>query len=303
MDGQSGSKKAEGKNKRRRWRVVGAGGVVLLLIAGAVLWRAQAGGWDFSWAALTGKPVAMVNGEEISRASFRACLRVSRGMRARQYGKGIFAGEQGRTVLAELEADVLERLIRQRLIGQEARRLNISVTQAQVDREIEAIGREVYGSPEKLQASLKEEGISAEYLSSHIRSLLLGKEVDKAKLAATAERGAPLGYWLAKARQEAKVDLYQTVGLVRAAGAGGSCCGPGGAAGGSGSDAAGKGPVADPKNEAAAAGLAAYGKANPAAREVQAKVTDYGCHMQVDIEQAGKRVKSYLYQNGEVTAL
>lgn len=301
-EGIINSKAEEGKGSKRLWWITGGGAILLLLIVSAVLWRAKEEGWDFSWAALTGKPVAVVNGEKVSRAAFRERLEVSRGMLERQYGKGLFSGEEGKGILAELEADVLERMIQERLVGQEAKRLNIAVTDAQVRQEIEAVGKEVYGSPENFLASLKEEGISPEYLFGHIGSLMLRKEVDKAKLATVVSSEAPLGYWLAQARQEAKIDIYMTAGFSRAGGAG-SCCGSGGAADGGGSDASQKGPAPDLKSEAAAAGLAAYRKANPAVKDARAKVTDYGCHLQVDIEQAGKLVKSYIYQNGEVTAL
>jgi hypothetical protein len=296
-----GSKKEEGKSAKTRWLFVGIGGVVLLLIAGVGLWRGQAEGWDFSWAGLTGKPVAMVNGEEVSRVAFRERLEVSRGMLERQYGKGLFSGKQGRAVLAELETDVLERMIQERLVSQEAKRLNIDVTDAQVQQELEAIGKEVYGSLESFQASLKEEGISLEYLFGHIRTLLLRKEVDKANLATAVTSGSPLGSWLARARQEAKIEIYKTAGLTRGAGGTGSCCDLPGAA--NGSAAAGKGTAPELQNEAAAAALAAYRKANPDVKDAQAKVTDYGCHMQVDIEQAGRQLKSYIYQNGQVTVL
>jgi hypothetical protein len=294
------SNKEERKNTKRRWWFAGAGGAVLLLIAGAVLWRAQAEGWDFSWAALTGTPVAVVNGEGISRDAFRERLGISQGMLERQYGRGLFSGEQGSAVLVELQSEVLERMIQERLVSQEAKRLNISVTDTQVKEELEAIGKEVYGSAENFQASLKEEGISPGYLFSHIRTLLLRKEVDKARAVATAG-GVPSGYWLVQARQEAKVDIYKTAGLAQAAGGAGSCCDLPGAAGEN--EAGGKGQTADPKSQAAQAGLAAFQKANPGAKGAQARVTDYGCHMQVDIEQAGKLVKSYIYQNGEATAL
>ena len=71
--------------------------------------------------------------------------------------------------------------------------------------------------------------------------------------------------------------------------------------GGCGGQQAAAGPL-DPrlKSEASAAALAAYRKTNPAEKDVAAQVTDYGCHVQVDIEKGGKIVRSYIYQNGRV---
>ncbi|MDA8124206.1 MAG: SurA N-terminal domain-containing protein [Deltaproteobacteria bacterium] len=291
----------------RRW--FGIAGILLLSLAaaGLLVWRAQAEGWDFSWTALTGKPVATVNGEAIPRAEFRERLRVTRGMVERQYGKGLWGGEDGKGLLAELEADVLEKMIQDRLVRQEAKRLNLSVSDEQVKAAINAIGREVYGSEESFQASLKEEGISPGYLFGHIRSRLLRQEVEKAKLDEAVNSGAPLGFWLVRARQEAQISLNGTVGPFPAPARNtASCCDPGGAAssGGCGGSGSPGGEVApELRNEAAAAALAAFRKTYPAGKAPQARVTDYGCHIQVDIEEGGKVLRSYSYQDGAVSEI
>ena len=81
--------------------------------------------------------------------------------------------------------------------------------------------------------------------------------------------------------------------------------GPSGGWGGGGSGCGGQqasaGPV-DPqlKSEASAAALAAYRETNPAEKDVAVRVSDYGCHVQVDIEKSGRIVKSYAYQDGKV---
>lgn len=53
------------------------------------------------------------------------------------------------------------------------------------------------------------------------------------------------------------------------------------------------------QSEAKKAGLEAYQKTNPSEKEVIAKVTNYGCHIQVDIQKEGRIVKSYTYQGGK----
>ena len=55
------------------------------------------------------------------------------------------------------------------------------------------------------------------------------------------------------------------------------------------------------KSKAGAVALAEYRKNNPAEKEVEARVNDYGCHIQVDIEKGGKTIWSYSYQDGKVT--
>jgi hypothetical protein len=54
------------------------------------------------------------------------------------------------------------------------------------------------------------------------------------------------------------------------------------------------------EKEAQTLALEAYRKINPSDRGITAKVTDYGCHMQVDIQKEGRVVKSYIYQGGKV---
>lgn len=293
--------------KSMKRRCCFAGVAVLLVIAGAVLWRAHAVAWDFSWAALTGRPVAMVNGEAVSRADFCERARIHRAMVERQYGKGLFAGDEGKGLLAELESDVLEKMIGERLVEQESRRLNLAVSDEQVRQALDAIGQEVYGSRENLQASLREEGISPEYLSGHIRNMLLRKEVEQAQRAGEVNGSSPPGLWLIRARQEARITLNKAIDPSRTPTRGaGSCCGSSGDAGRGGCGAAqpsGSEAAPELRNEAAAAALAAYRKANPAGKDPQTRITDYGCHLQVDIEEGGKVVRSYNVQGGTVSEI
>ena len=162
-----------------RWFLMGT--VVILILAGAVYSYGEKNAWEFSWDALLGRPAAVVNGEPVARSALRERMNISRRMVEREYGKDLFTGERGRALLAELERDVLEKMVEERLVAQEARRLNITVSDELVDQEMRKIGREIYGTWEKFQASLREDGISPEYLAAHVRNLLLFREVNKAK--------------------------------------------------------------------------------------------------------------------------
>jgi len=91
---------------------------------------------------------------------------------------------------------------------------------------------------------------------------------------------------------------------------GGGCCGSGGSssgcggkgsAGGCGSKGSG-GPIdAQTERRAKEAALAAYKKIDGNTEQLKITVSDYGCHIQVDIDENGKTVKSYSYQDGKVT--
>jgi hypothetical protein len=185
--------------------------------------------------------------------------------------------------------------------------MGIQVSDEQVRQELERIGREIYGNQENFQVSLREDGISQEYLLSHIRFLLLCEEIKKLKFASQADSDTRFGVWMGQARARASVAVYtQDSGLARGASAGGgACCASGGgSAGRGGCGLKSNGPV-DPElqSKASTAGLAEFRRTNPQDKGVAAKVTDYGCHIQVDIEKNGKIVQSYSYRDGKVSEI
>jgi hypothetical protein len=295
-----------GRNKkRRRWYAVAA--AALLLLSGAAFLYAEKNDWEFSRDALLGRPAAVVNGDPIARSEARERLNVSRLMLEKEYGKGLFAGDQGKVLLGRLEREVLEKMVDERLVAQEASRMKIRVGDDRVRQEIQKIGREIYGNWENFQASLKEDGIPQEYLMNHVRNLLLRQEVKRAKSPSETDPDAYFVAWLEQDRRSAKVTFNQAITPLQGSSQGrGSCCGSGGGGGcgglgGGGCGTKQAGPL-DPELEskASAAALAEYRKNNPAEKGVKATVTDYGCHIQVDIEKGGKAIWSYSYQDGKV---
>ncbi len=287
------------RRKRLKGRWFLASTVVILILVGAVYAYGEKNAWDFSWDALLGRPLAVVNGEPVSRSALRERLTISRRMLEREYGRELFAGDRGRTLLVDLERDVLEKMVEERLVVQEARRLKITVGDERVRQELQTIAREIYGTWEKFQAGLEEDSISPEYLADHVRNLLLFREVNKAMAGGGSDQNA--AGWLVQARQNAEVKLNLTAAPRQASfGGGRSCCGSGGCGGGCGGNRISGSEVApELKEKASAAALGEYRKTNPAGQDAQAQVTDYGCHVQVDIEQAGRIVKSYTYQDGQ----
>jgi hypothetical protein len=284
------------RRKRLKGRWFLASTVAILILAGAVYAYGEKNAWDFSFDALLGRPAAVVNGEPVSRATARERMNVGRLMLERQYGRDLFTGDRGGTLLAELERDVIERMVEERLVVQEARRLKITVGDERVRQELQTIAREIYGTWEKFQASLKEDGVSPEYLADHVRNLLLFREVNKAKTGGSSDQNTAV--WLVQARQNAKVTLNWTAAHRQASfGGGRSCCGSGGCGGCGGNRTSEVAP--ELKSKASTAALAKYRETNPTGQDAQAQVTDYGCHVQVDIEQAGGVVKSYTYQDGQ----
>jgi hypothetical protein len=192
----------------------------------------------------------------------------------------------------------LDGLVEEKLVAQEARKLKVEIRQDQVEREVQRISKEMYGGWEKFRARLRENGMSPEELRKHIHNLLLCNALREAKTPAGADPEVSFNAWLIQAKQKAELVIYETGNRGSAVSfSRGSCCAP-------------ERPTAPSRpggqinpqteNDAKRAALEAYQKANPADKEVTAKVTDYGCHMQVDIQKEGRIVKSYSYQGGRV---
>jgi len=303
------------RKRRKRLFYPGGAALILLLLAGAVFLYGENNAWDFSFDSLLQRPVAVVNGEPIAWSEARERFKTAKLILEKEYGKELFSGKRGKALLADMERDVLERMVAERLVAQEARRMNVTISDERVLQEMQNIGREIYGNWENFQASMREDGISQEYLSAHVRNVILSQEIKKAKTPVGVDPDEYFGIWLIQDRRNAKVTFNKSIGSVQVSALGqGSCCGPGGRAGaggcggrgggggtGCGGQQSAAGPV-DPQlnKEASAAALDAYKRTNPAEKDVVAKVSDYGCHVQVDIEEGGRIVKSYAYQDGQV---
>jgi hypothetical protein len=169
-----------------------------------------------------------------------------------------------------------------------------------VQQELQKIAQEIYGTWEDLQEQLRGDGVSQEDLQNQIHNLLLYRAVKAAKAQPGSNPDICFNAWLIQAKQKAEVVIYVSGdSLGSLSSSPGECC-SGGGSGCVGQSRPG-GPV-DPKTESEAkkVALAAYQKSNPAEKGVAAKVTNYGCHIQVDMQKDGKIVKSYTYQSGKV---
>jgi len=274
---------------------------VLLLLGGLLLWHGGFGFLDLSLDSILGRPAAVINGEPISRAELKARVRTIH-IVERQHGRDIFAGERGRALWANLENEVLNGMLEEKLLNQEGRELGIQITDEQVKQKVEFITQEVFGTWEKFQARLQEDGMSKEDLQENIRNLLLLEAIKKVKAQEGANPDVSFNTWLIQARQKAEVTVYNSGNQTRGPSAlAGGCCGTGGSSGGC-SKGGGTARQADPRieREAQTVALEAFQKNNPLEKGVTAIVTDYGCHIQVDIQKEGRVIKSYSYQNGKI---
>lgn len=274
---------------------------LLLILTGLLIWHKGFLFHIISLEKIWPRPVARINGEPIYRPEFKERVEMIKEFLGRQYGKEIFKGEEGCLLVADLEKKVLGEMVEEKLIAQEARRLGISVEEEEVQREIEAMGKKVSGSVEMFQSELKNDKYFMKNLQNYVRHLLILNALNLAKASSGASVQENLTSWLRQAKQKAQIEIYGWKDfpegqLFK------SCCIGGRSAGNCRGSRQGKmDPVLE--DEIKAAALQAFRKENPDAQNITAKVIDYGCHIQVDIQKDSQVVKSYIYQNGKVEDL
>jgi hypothetical protein len=139
-------------------------------------------------------------------------------------------------------------------------------------------------------------GGSIEDLKVELRKgWMISQFLEKAVLKGEQQNGEVLvAQWLTKAKANAKIETYEKLQPVSTTKA--SCCGSGNSCGGGG-----RARPLDPKieKEAKTKGLEYYEKKTQK-KGASARVTDFGCHIQVDIIEDGKVVVSLAYKKGEV---
>lgn len=271
--------------RRKVWtkkRHILFGGIGLIL-AGAIGYLLTGG--------IESKLVAKVNGEGMTRKEFFKRVDHVKKFYEYRYGQGFFEDETGKENLNRLKADILDEMVVEKILLQEAKNAGYnSVSEEEIEKQVETIKKK-YGLSD---ASLREMvGGGIEDLKGELRKgWLISQFIEKAFLKGDQINGNLLfEQWLTKARAKAKIETYERLEPVTTAKA--SCCRSG--CGG------GRAQPLDPKVESKAKtkGLEYY-ENKTQKKGANARVTDFGCHIQVDIIQDGKVVVSLTYRDGDV---
>ncbi|OGP57529.1 MAG: hypothetical protein A2162_12185 [Deltaproteobacteria bacterium RBG_13_52_11b] len=269
---------------KKRYRLFGG---VALLLAVAIGFFGK-GVFDSN---LVGK----VNGEGITREELSERVARMRGVYEMRYGGNLFQGEEGTQNLIRLKAEVLDEMVTEKLLLQEAKNAGYRLAPPEeIEKELETIKRKNGLSTADLE---KMSGGKIEDLKAQLgKEWIISEFIEKAVLNGNRQNGnLVFAQWLAKVKAEAKVETYERLEPVSTAKA--SCCssGSGGCGGG------GKAQSLDPRieQEAKAKGLEYYEK-KTGKKGADTKVTDFGCHIQVDIIEDGKLILSLTYRQGEV---
>jgi hypothetical protein len=258
-------------------------GTTSLVLVGAIIFFLTGG--------LESKLVGRVNGEGIARKEFSKRLERAKKFYELRRGQNLFQGEEGKENLTRLKTDILDEMTTEKILLQEAKSAGYaSAPEEEIVRQVEAVKKK-YGLSD---ADLKQRiGGSIEDLKDELRKeWVMSQFLEKAVLKGDRQNGELLfAQWFAKAKAKAKIETYEKLEPVLTAKA--SCCRSG--CGG------GRAQPLDPKieKEAKAKGLEYYEKKTQK-KGADARVTNFGCHIQLDIIENGKVVASLTYNQGEV---
>ena len=257
-------------------------GIISLILVGTIAFLGMGG--------LDSKLVGRVNGEEITREEFSKRVDQAKRFYESRYGQNPFQGDAGKENLNRLRSDILDEMITEKLLLQEARIGGYtSAPEEEIVKHLEMIKKrsslsevdftKMVGPLEDLKEELRRRWIISQFIE---KAVLKGDEANGELL---------FGQWLTKTKAKAQIETYEKLESLTTAKA--SCCKSG--CGG------GRARSLDPKleQEAKTKGLEYYEKKTQK-KGANARVTDFGCHIQVDIIEEGKVVVSLTYRDGEV---
>ena len=254
------------------------------------------GVFAFSWMHnLESKEVGKVNGERISREEFSKRIDRVKKFYEYRYGQDVFQGEAGKENLNRLKADSLDEMVNEKILFQEAKTAGYtSAPEEEIEKQLEAIKKKHNLSDADLAKIF---GGSIEDFKADLRKgWMISQFVEKVVLKGNQANGDQLfGQWFTQVKAKSKIETYEKLEPVSTAKA--SCCSSsGGGCGGSG-----RAQALDPKieQEARAKALEYYEKKTQK-KGASARVTNFGCHIQVDIIEDGKVVVSLTYKQGEI---
>ncbi len=259
-------------------------GAISLILAGVIMFF-RMGGFET-------KLVGKVNGEDITRKEFSKRVGLAKKFYEARYGKGLFEGQPGKENLNRIKTDILDEMITENILLQEAKRAGYtSAPGEEIEKQVEAIKKKYNVSEVDLKKmigggidDLKKE-LEKGWIVSHFieKTVLKGDQTNAEQL---------FTQWLAETKAKARIKTYERLEPVSTAKA--SCCK-------SGCGGGGRPQPLDQKieKEAKAKALEYYEKKTQK-KGAEAKVTNFGCHIQVDIIEDGKIVVSLTYREGEV---
>ncbi len=245
---------------------------------------------------LPGGVAAVVNGEEIHHAELEAAAAREIRFRESATGRSISGNEA-----AKIRYDVLSDMIAERIAVQEARKIGVVVPAKDIDLAVEQARRTMGMDVSAFQAYIGDRyGSAGAFAAMQERRLLVNKLVTEQVAAGISDPQqiqAAAAAWFRKVSSKAAVRISLDEQWSGTEGC--ACCSRGG-----GGSLEGAGGGLDPvvAKSAADAGIR-YWQAKNGDDPVTARLTDFGCHIQVDIVKNKKIAASLRYQDGTISEL
>lgn len=268
-----------------------------ILIAAVVVLVGAIGYYKFF---LPSGVAAVVNGEEISLAEVDARM------------QGVPRAEDvPPEILSRARYRILNDLITERIAWQEAKRAGVRIASADIDAAYEQLVASSGDERDAFDALVKDQyGSVRAFRRALERRIAIRRYIDEKIAAGITDStvvGARVDQWLQEISGKASIRVALAEQLPTS-GCGSGGCGSGGCGGsGAGTGGCGTTPrtganVSTQAKEAQKAALA-YWRERYGDDRVEAKVLDFGCHIQVDMMKEKRIAKSLRYQNGTITEL
>ncbi len=269
------------KIQSKRWAVLLGLGVLIFGVVIIFWWMSN----------LNSKFVGRVNGEGITQKEFSKRVERAKRFYDLRYRQGLFEENGGKENLNRLKRIVFEEMVAEKILLQEAKKAGYtSAPQEEIEKQLIAIKEKHGFSDDDLQ---KKMGISIDELREDLRKgWIISHFIEKTLLKGGSQNGdVAFAQWFDKVRANSKIETYEKFEPLFTAKA--SCCRTGCGGG-----------IAQPldpgiEREAKSKAIEYYEKKTQK-KGVDARVTNFGCHIQVDIIEAGKVVLSLTYNGKDV---
>lgn len=262
-----------------------------LLLFGMVIFVFIGGGFFLLRSSFESKFVGKVNGEGISRKEFSKRVDQIKKFYELRYGEGFFQGKEGKENLNRLKSDIFEEMVAEKILLQEAKNAGFSsAPQEEVEEQLRII-KEKYNLSDndfKQKMGINVDDVKEELRKGWIISNFLKEAVFKGD---PKNRESILAQWFERAKAKAKIETYEEFEKVSSRNP--SCCSTG-CSGGSVQ------PLDPDIEKDAKAKALEYYERKTQKKAKGARVTNYGCHIQVDIIEDGKVILSLTYNGREV---
>ncbi len=245
--------------------------------------------------------IAVVNGEEILEQDLKFEMKAA-------LGEGLISQDNlsaNKAMEERLRYEILMRLIRERIMLQEADKAAISVTNDDVSAAVDRIRKDFRMDDKKFAAFIEQRYGGMDAFENALRKRLIIEQLVLRKIAPGLKSPESVQAAVAKWLHDASTRANVRIALSQQwSGDGCGCCNRNaGQAPKAGAKKADSGAVSAEKKAAASQAGLEYWRKKYGDEDVNVDATDFGCHVQIDIIKNSRIVKSLSYQNGKISEM